>query len=95
MNSEGVLETFSAASVDKENVILDTIKPAEDGSGDLILRLYESKKAAVTATVRCMPCKAAYLCDMLENEREEIPVTEGQVTVPFGAFEVKTIRLKK
>ena len=93
--SEGVLETFSAASVDKENVILDTIKPAEDGSGDLILRLYESKKAAVTATVRCMPCKAAYLCDMLENAREEIPVTEGQVTVPFGAFEVKTIRLKK
>lgn len=30
--------------VDRENINLDTMKPAEDGSEDIILRLYESKK---------------------------------------------------
>ena len=84
----GALETFSAAGIDQANVILDTMKPAEDGSGDVILRLYESKKAAVTAKVRCALGSRAYLCDMLENVRDEIPVENGEMTLAFGAFEV-------
>ena len=91
----GALETFSAAEIDQANVILDTMKPAEDGSGDVILRLYESKKAAVTAKVRCALGSRAYLCDMLENVREEIPVENGEMTLAFGAFEVKTVRMKR
>lgn len=91
----GALETFSAAEIDKANVILDTMKPAEDGSGDVVLRLYESKKAAVTAKVKCALGSRAYLCDMLENVREEIPVENGEMTLDFGAFEVKTVRLKR
>ena len=91
----GALETFSAAEIDQANVILDTMKPAEDGSGDVILRLYESKKAAVTAKVRCALGSRAYLCDMLENVREEIPVEKGEMTLAFGAFEVKTVRMKR
>lgn len=93
--SEGAVETFSAASVDKANVILDTVKPAEDGSGDIVLRFYESKKAAVTAKVRCMAGSKAYLCDMLENVTEEIPIEDGCLTLAFRAFEIKTIRIKK
>ena len=91
----GALETFSAAGIDQANVILDTMKPAEDGSGDVILRLYESKKAAVTAKVRCALGSRAYLCDMLENVREEIPVENGEMTLACGAFEVKTVRMKR
>ena len=91
----GALETFSAAEIDQANVILDTMKPAEDGSGDVILRLYESKKAAVTAKVRCALGSRAYLCDMLENVREEMPVETGEMTLAFGAFEVKTVRMKR
>lgn len=91
----GALETFSAAEIDQANVILDTMKPAEDGSGDVILRLHESKKAAVTAKVRCALGSRAYLCDMLENVREEIPVENGEMTLAFGAFEVKTVRMKR
>ena len=53
--------------------MLETVKLAEDGSGDWILRLYESKKAAVKAAI-AMPLlegRRAYLCNMLENEEEE------------------------
>lgn len=90
---DGAVKTFSAAAVDQANVILDTMKPAEDGSGDIILRLYESKKAAVTARVTCRLGVKAYLCDMLENVTEEIPMEDGVLTLPFRAFEVKTVRL--
>lgn len=90
----GAVERFSAVTVDKENVILETMKPAEDRSGDIILRLYESKKAAVEARV-CLnldTCRA-YLCDMLENITEELPVVNGSIVLPFRAFEIKTVRI--
>ena len=48
-------QDFSLLSIDRGNIILDTMKPAEDGSGDIILRLYESKKAAVTARIQFSP----------------------------------------
>ena len=92
----GSTETFSAVQVEKENIILDTMKPAEDGSDDIILRLYESKKAAVHTEVHCeFGISKAYLCDMLENECEEILVENGTIKLVFKAFEVKTIRIKK
>ena len=93
--SGGAVDTFSAVTIDKANVILDTMKPAEDGSGDIILRLYESKKAAITAKVRSMFGEKAYLCDMLENVTEEVPVENREMTLSFRAFEVKTVRIKR
>ena len=92
----GSRKRFSAVEIAKENVILDTMKPAEDGSGDIILRLYESKKAAVETKV-CLQFGSdrAYLCDMLENVIEELSVTDGAVILQFRAFEIKTIRVKR
>ena len=92
----GATETFSALSIDKGNVILDTMKPAEDGSGDIILRLYESKKAAVEAKISCgLRAESIHLCDMLENVLEEIPVENETFSLLFRAFEIKTVRIKK
>ncbi len=94
--SKGAVERFSAVSVDKANVILDTMKPAEDGSGDVILRLYEAKKAATKAEVSLqLGVKKAYLCDMLENVIEEVPVADGKLVLPFRAFEIKTVRVER
>ena len=91
----GSTKTFRAVQVEKENVILDTLKPAEDGSGDLILRLYESKKASVRTRVECgFGSFRAYLCDMLESVTEEIPVETGGIRLEFKAFEVKTVRVQ-
>ena len=92
----GSSSRFSLAEVDRENIILDTMKPAEDGSEDIILRLYESKKAAVTARIHtAFEGYTPYVCDMLENILEEAPVENGGILLSFRAFEVKTIRLKK
>ena len=86
---------FSAFVVDEPNVFIDVVKRAEDRSGDLILRLYEAKKADTTATLAInIPVKEVQLCDMLENPTETLKVEDGCVQLHFGTFQVKTLRLK-
>lgn len=90
---EGALDV-SFIHIDQPNIVLDTVKMAEDGSGDIILRLYESKKAAVTTNIHVnVDYENAYLCDMLENKLEEVQEVNGGLSVPFRAFEIKTIRI--
>ena len=92
----GVTESFSALSIDKANIIMDTMKPAEDGSDDIVIRFYESKKAATSAKISLMLGNhKAYLCDMLENIKEEIPVDGGIMNLDFNAFEIKTVRIRR
>lgn len=87
---------MSFLQIEQTNVMLDTIKLAEDGSGDVIVRLYEAKKAAVKANIYVeLPNMKAYVCDMLENVIEELTVVDGTFEIPFRAFEIKTIRLVK
>ena len=83
-------------SVDAPNVIIDTVKAAEDGSGDTIIRLYESKHAACDACLTLnLPAKAVYACDMLENPSEQLPLQDGRVKLRFRGFEIKTLRVKR
>lgn len=94
---DGVTESFGNFRTNRENIVLETVKLAEDGSGDWIVRLYESKKAAVKAAVSMPVLKgsSAFLCNMLEEEDEEIAVKNGEIILDFKAFEVKTVRIKR
>ena len=68
---------------------------AEDGSGDLILRLYEAKKAAVNTKVfTALNVAQAWTCNMLEKKEAEVAVEDNTVSLDFRAFEIKTLRLK-
>lgn len=92
----GACEGFSAFAVDEPNVLIDTVKPAEDESGDVVLRLYESKKADTDCTLGInIPCGKVWACDMLENKLEALEVEEGCVKLHFHTFEVRTIRIEK
>ncbi|MBR3503552.1 MAG: alpha-mannosidase [Clostridia bacterium] len=94
--AQGACEAFSAFSVDAANVFIDTVKPAEDGSGDVILRLYEAKKADTCCALKInMPAAKVWLCDMLENRLEEAPMEGGEAKLHFRTFEVKTVRIGK
>lgn len=93
---DGAAGTFSLVDIDKQNIILDTVKPAEDQSGDIILRFYESKKAAVTSEITVnFGAFKAYHCDMLENKGEEIVLKDNHMSLTFGAFEIKTVRIAR
>ena len=93
--TNGTADAFSLFDVEKNNVILESVKLAEDGSGDLILRLYESKKAAVhTALFTTLPVAKAWSCTMLEEKETELVVEDKSISLDFRAFEIKTLRLK-
>lgn len=94
--SPGSAGGFSFLGIDRKNVLLEAMKPAEDGSRDLILRLYEAAGAAVEAKLR-FGCKIlqAKVCNMLEQETGEAAVCgEEELALTFRAFEIKTIRVK-
>ena len=87
---------FSLLSVDKPNVVVETVKAAEDGSGDIVIRLYESKRASCTAELTLnMPVSSVYACDMMENRQNELACSEGKVKLPLRGFEIVTLRVKK
>ena len=93
--SPGSREGFSAFAVDAPNVFIDTVKPAEDGSGDVILRLYEAKRADTRCQLSInVPAQKVWNCDMLENKLNALPLADGKVDLTFHTFEVKTLRLE-
>lgn len=87
---------MSFMKIDKANIMIDTVKLAEDGSGDIIVRLYEAKKAAVQAklTINADGFQA-YECDMLENVMDSLEMANRSLELSFRAFEIKTIRLTR
>ncbi len=92
----GSSPTASLMAVDASNIIIDTVKAAEDGSGDIILRLYESVNTATDATLTLnIPAVHVAVCDMPENEREVVQAKDGRVKLRFRGFEIKTVRIKK
>ena len=85
-------DNFSLISCDRESVIVDTVKRAED-SGNLVVRLYEAYNGKTTATLSTgFRFKKCMLCDMMENELEEVAPAGTSVTVPVKNFEIVTLK---
>lgn len=82
------LVTCSAA-----NVVIDTIKAAEDGNG-WIIRLYESTGARATAQLHFgVPVRKASLSNTLEDALTPLAVEANTVTIDMRPFQIRTIRL--
>ncbi|MCP4537860.1 MAG: alpha-mannosidase [Chloroflexi bacterium] len=93
--ASGAADEGSLFSVDAPNVIVETVKPAEDGSGDIVVRLYEAKRTATRCTLSTsLSVAEAFQTNMLENVQTALPCEDGQLTLEFRPFEVKTVRLR-
>jgi len=85
----------SLFSLDAANIVIETVKPAEDGSGDVVVRLYEAKRMATRATLSTsLPVEDALLTDMLEEGGVQAACDAGQIALDFRPFEIKTVRLR-
>ncbi len=86
--------SFSAVSTENERLVIDTVKPAEDGNGTVV-RLYEGKRCQGHEKLTFgIKSDKVFLCDLLENELEELSVTDNSVTLPFKPFEIITLKVK-
>lgn len=91
---EGAAATRSLFTLGAPNVILETVKPAEDGSADIILRLYEAKRTATRCTLETdLPLKAVVQTNMLEETEAPLACAGGSIPLDFRPFEIKTLRL--
>ncbi len=87
-------ETFCLASVDAPNVVLETVKKAEDGDG-VILRLYESENALTPVTLTWnRPFNEAVACDCLEQKTGDVDVKGRDIRFTIKPYEIKTIRIR-
>ncbi|MFE9021453.1 alpha-mannosidase [Streptomyces sp. NPDC007808] len=84
-------------SVDGEGVTVEAVKLADDRSGDVVVRLYESRGGRATGTVRTgFPLAGAEVTDLLERPLEDAEITaEGAVAVALRPFQVLTLRLRR
>jgi alpha-mannosidase len=89
---------FELLRCDRPNILIDTIKLAEDGSGDWIARLYEAKGATTSCSVVVGVATACVReTDMLEEQVEQeidLDAVGGykKLALTFTPFEVKTLR---
>jgi alpha-mannosidase len=92
----GTAGEASLFSVSRPNVVIEAVKPAEDGSSDVIVRLYESKRTATVCTLKtALPVASAVETDMLESSVvEDLTYDDGSIDLVFRPFEIKTLRLR-
>ena len=86
-------EEFSLVSCEDENIIVETVKKAED-SDDIIIRLYEcfNRKDDITLHFG-FDFKRATLCDLMENDISPLEAVGRSVTLPVKNFEIVTLKL--
>uniref|UniRef100_UPI00055D9718 glycoside hydrolase family 38 C-terminal domain-containing protein n=1 Tax=Paenibacillus graminis TaxID=189425 RepID=UPI00055D9718 len=77
-----------------QHVVLDTVKPAEDGRGS-VLRLYESSGGRESVKLAWnQPFSEIYISNALEEELEPVAHHEGEFELHFAPFEIKTIYIR-
>jgi alpha-mannosidase len=74
---------------------VSAVKLADDGSGDLVVRLAEVIGARTSVTLR-RPSRvdSASLCNLLEEPERPLDVADGLVTLVLRPFELVTVRLR-
>jgi alpha-mannosidase len=85
---------YSLVSVDKDNVIIETVKEAEYDD-NTVIRMYETKNTRTKATVKFgFDISEAYLSDLSEREIKKLTVKNNSVSLDIKPFEIVTIKVK-
>lgn len=94
-DGKGSVDQFSLVSINKQNVVLETVKFAEDESGDIILRLYESQNANVSFKLdTAFNFEHAFIVDLMEENATEVTaVSTRSINLEIKPFEILTIKL--
>jgi alpha-mannosidase len=78
-----------------DGVEIDAVKPADDGSGDLIVRLHEHVGDRRRLTVSCPDRRvtSASTCNLMEEPEAGLEVGDGIVAITLAPFQLVTLRL--
>lgn len=93
----GADEVAPLVTVDKDAVVITAVKLADDGSGDVVVRLHEAHGGRVRATLAAgFEVADAAATDLLERPLAETVEREGgRVSLRLRPFELVTLRLRR
>jgi alpha-mannosidase len=84
--------------VEPGSVMISAVKPADDGSGDLIVRAWESSGGRSTARIEVPGARDARFCDALEDPTSGGPEQDtrtGAWDLALSPFEIVTVRFSR
>ena len=95
--AQGEKEVEPLVALDNDAVVVEAVKAADDRSGDVVVRCYESLGARAAAILNPgFPVQTASITDLLERELERLEVGPGnQVPLQLRPFQVVTFRLSR
>ena len=85
----------SLISVSAPNVIIETVKRAEDGNG-IIVRLYESQRKRGQVQVQLgFAVESAWETNLLEENESELSVEKDSIQLNLRPYQIMTLRIKE
>ncbi|MEM1288572.1 MAG: glycoside hydrolase family 38 C-terminal domain-containing protein [Pseudomonadota bacterium] len=92
-NSQGRTTWRHIAMPHKSNLIIETIKRAEDGNG-LIMRLFENHRERGPVTVQFgFDVAAVFQCNLLEDVKGAVPVKHNHIELDVKPYQIITLRV--
>jgi alpha-mannosidase len=89
-------ELPALVAVDHAGVVIESVKLADDRSGDVIIRLYEAHGNRAAATVAPgFGVAAATIADLLERSQAPAELSPAGITVTLRPFQILTLRLAR
>ncbi len=83
----------SLVAVDAPNVIIETVKKAEDGRG-VIVRLFENERNRNAVCLQTsFPLQSAHVCNLLEEDEGQLDCEQNSVTLDITPYQIVTLRL--
>lgn len=93
-NNGNLPSELSFFFTNKNNIVIETIKKAED-SDEIIVRMYESENKQTICTFNsAFSIIKAFETNLMEEEIKEININDNCIDLHFKPFEIKTISLK-
>lgn len=83
--------------LDAPGALVSAVKPAEDGSGDLVVRVWETRGGRAVGALLVDRAVRAWWCDLLEAPQDEVPVVhdDGAIAVALRPFQIATYRVQR
>lgn len=88
-------DSFSFVGSNSSNIIIETVKQCENNDS-IIVRFYEYHNSHSKVTLDFgIDFDKAYICDMLENNLNELAKNNRSITLDVKPYEIVTVKITK
>ena len=84
----------SVIALDVPGALISAVKPADDGSDDIIVRIWETRGGRTNGTLTIDGMTAAQSCNALEDAGTALSLSDtGTLAIELQPFEIMTLRI--